>query len=272
MRSLRANGYDFAYLETGEGIPLVLIHGSLLDCRYWRPHLAALGKFAHVVAPSRRSHWPADPKAVPKGYTTDTHAHDMGCFIEALDSGPVDLLGHSYGGYIALRMAISRPDLIRSLILVEPGGPIEGMAVSGYLKDPWVFARVAKLIAGGQTSLGVALFMDTVCGTPEWADCDEDYQSMTLDNAHTLSEQIKESRRPFAAEELASITCPTLLVGGARTPSPFPEVLDELEALISHSERITFNEASHLVNMECRDGFDRALIKFTSDLRERNRV
>ena len=162
---------------------MVLIHGSLLDCRYWQPHLASLGKVAHVVAPSRRSHWPADIKAVPENHTTDAHAADMAYFIEALNSGPVHLLGHSYGGYVALRVAISQPDLIKSLILMEPGGPIEGMAVSGYLKDRGIFEGAAKRIMEGETSSGVSLFMDAVCGTPAWADCDEGYKSMTLENA-----------------------------------------------------------------------------------------
>ena len=83
---------------------------------------------------------------------------------------------------------------------------------------------------------------------------------------HTLSEQIKEGRRPFSADELASIVCPTLLIGGTRTPSPFPEVLDAVEVLIPQSERINIDQASHLMNMECPEIFDRAVIEFIADV------
>ena len=50
------------------------------------------------------------------------HTADIAGFICALEAGPVHLLGHSRGGHIAFRVAQNSPDLIRTLILVEPGG------------------------------------------------------------------------------------------------------------------------------------------------------
>ena len=59
MRSLHVNGYDMAYAENGTGTPVVLIHGSLLDQRYWAPQMERLDEHYRVIAPSLRHYWPA---------------------------------------------------------------------------------------------------------------------------------------------------------------------------------------------------------------------
>ncbi len=54
MRTLHVNGYGMAYAEHGTGAPLLLVHGSLLDQRYWAPQMGPLGEDFRVVAPSLR--------------------------------------------------------------------------------------------------------------------------------------------------------------------------------------------------------------------------
>ena len=115
----RVNGCDMAYIELGEGPPLVCVHGTLGDFRVWSPVLGPLSRQRRVVSLSLRHFFPEHWDGVGTGYTVDQHVADVTGFIEALGHGPVDLMGHSRGGHIAFRVAQLRPDLLRRLVLAE---------------------------------------------------------------------------------------------------------------------------------------------------------
>ena len=125
MRSLHVNGHDMAYAENGTGTPVVLVHGSLLDQRYWAPQMEPLGRHNRIVAPSLRHYWPARWDGMGDDFTIQRHVEDVAAFIEGLGAGPVHLVGHSRGGHIAFRVAQHHPDRVRTLILAEPGGTLD---------------------------------------------------------------------------------------------------------------------------------------------------
>ena len=115
MPTLRLNDYDLAFVETGSGTPLVMIHGSLCDYRYWAPQMQPLGRHCRAIAVSLRHCWPEAWNGVGSGYDVEQHVDDLRALIERLDAGPVDLLGHSRGGYVALRLALRAPQQIGRL-------------------------------------------------------------------------------------------------------------------------------------------------------------
>ncbi len=184
----------------------------------------------------------------------------MIAFVEALDCGPVHLVGHSYGGYLAARLACLRPDLLLSLVLVEPGGPIEGEVQGRSRVED--HNKGAAMVASGDTAGGVAHFLDTVCFEPKWEDGTEEYKMMTLSNAITITEQVRETRPTLEAAALASLQCPTLLMIGGRSISPFPETLARLNELIQASQIATVPDASHMVNQDNPQAFRAALWTF----------
>jgi pimeloyl-ACP methyl ester carboxylesterase len=125
MQTLHVNGTDMAYLEVGDGSPLVCVHGSLGDFRTWSPVLGPLSKKHRVIAISLRHFFPEHWDGVGDTYSIAQHVANVIGFIEKLDAGPVDLMGHSRGGHISFRAAQRRPDLLRRLVLVEPGGELD---------------------------------------------------------------------------------------------------------------------------------------------------
>ncbi|MFC7539319.1 alpha/beta fold hydrolase [Siccirubricoccus deserti] len=98
----------------------MLVHGTLGDQRYWAPQMGPLGAHYHVMALSMRHCWPGRWED-GGDFTIDRHVADLAGFIRALDAGPVRLIGHSRGGHIAFRLAERHPDLLRALVLAEPG-------------------------------------------------------------------------------------------------------------------------------------------------------
>jgi len=76
------------------------------------------------MVPSLRHYFPEHWIGKDNSLTIGQPVSDVIAFIEALDLGPIDLLGHSRGGHISFRVAEERPDLLRRIVLAGPGGEL----------------------------------------------------------------------------------------------------------------------------------------------------
>ena len=102
------------YDEHGSGDPLVLMHGGLVDARFFEPNLAALAERFHVYTPERRGH--GHTPDVPGPITYQLMADDTIAFLEAVVGEPADLVGHSDGAFTAMLVAMQRPELVKRLV------------------------------------------------------------------------------------------------------------------------------------------------------------
>src|ERR1700733_4836676 len=172
MQSLRVNGTDMAYLEVGQGPPLVCVHGALGDFRTWSAVLGPLSKKHRVIAVSLRHFFPEHWDGAGDTYFIAQHVADVIAFIEQLDVKPVDLMGHSRGGHVSFRAAQRRPDLLRKLILAEPGGEVDATLDTDYKGGPSPllarFTVSADRIAAGDIEGGLEFFVDTLEGKGHW--------------------------------------------------------------------------------------------------------
>ena len=115
-----------------------------------------------TIAVSLRHCWPEKWDGEGDDFTVQQHTSDIASFIAGLQAGPVHLLGHSRGGHIAFRVAQNCPDLIRSLILVEPGGVLAVDLETGLAPAPAaialgpLYAKAAALIRTGSRSTRVS--------------------------------------------------------------------------------------------------------------------
>src|SRR5215472_11411648 len=230
MKRLRVDDYDMAYIEVGAGPPLLCIHGSLGDFRTWSPVLGPLSQRRHVIVPSLRRFFPEHWDGHGTGFTIARHVADTIGFIAALGLGPLDLMGHSRGGHIAFRVAQQRPDLVRRLILAEPGGALDPSldpdgeaARMPQLREH--FEAAAKVLAAGDIDRGLQIFFDGSEGPDVWRTMSELTKQPFRDNARTMIGQINEQRPPFTRADAEAVKTPTLLIGGSDTPGLLPLVL-----------------------------------------------
>jgi pimeloyl-ACP methyl ester carboxylesterase len=107
------------YDENGAGPPLVLLHGGLVDARFFAPNLPALAEHFHLYTPERRGHGHTPDVEGPITYQLMTD--DTIAFLETVVSQPADLVGHSDGAFIAMLVAIQRPELVRRLVMISGG-------------------------------------------------------------------------------------------------------------------------------------------------------
>jgi pimeloyl-ACP methyl ester carboxylesterase len=269
QRSYRVNGYDLSVLEAGEAgaIPLLLVHGSLCDQRIWTAQVAAFAGHYRVLALSLRHFWPEKWDGNGDGYEIRQHAEDIAALIAHLDAGPVHLLGHSRGGHVCFRVAQHYPEMIRALILAEPGGQLDPALADQGTPPPGadlgqMFEDSASLIARGETDAGLELFVTAVGGPKAWKYASEGFKTMARDNAATIIGQAREARLTFMKAEIESIEMPVLLIGGALTRGHFPKVMDAMQRLMPDAERVTIEGAGHPMYEQRPAPFNDAVLGF----------
>jgi non-heme chloroperoxidase len=120
MAHVNINGRALEYRELGKGEPVIFVHGSASDYRTWQLQQEAFPERFRMIEFSRRYHWPNDP--IPDGadYSMDEHVSDLQALVRSLDAAPAHLVGHSYGGFLCLLLAMRQPSLVRTLVLAEP--------------------------------------------------------------------------------------------------------------------------------------------------------
>jgi pimeloyl-ACP methyl ester carboxylesterase len=250
MQTLSVNGYDMAYLEVGSGPPLVCVHGSLCDFRIWSAVLGPLTRKHRVIAVSLRHFFPEHWDGVGDTYSIAQHVDDVIGFIEKLGVGPVDLMGHSRGGHISFRVAQRRPDLLRRLILAEPGGELDATLdpeVKPGAPSPLAarFKATAEKIAAGDIDGGLTFFMEAIEGPGIWARLPATPKQLLRDNAMTLIGQVRDNRPPFSRADAEAIRTPTLFIGGAKTKGQLPKVLHTLAAHVKGSKTAIIPGTTH---------------------------
>jgi pimeloyl-ACP methyl ester carboxylesterase len=107
------------YDEHGQGGPLVLLHGGLVDARFFEPNLAPLAERFHVYTPERRGH--GHTPDVPGPITYQLMTDDTIAFLETVVGQPADLVGHSDGAFVAMLVAMQRPELVKRLVMISGG-------------------------------------------------------------------------------------------------------------------------------------------------------
>ena len=266
MQSLHVNDYEMAYLDVGAGPPLVCVHGSLCDFRIWGSVIGPLSARHRVIAVSLRHFFPEKWNGLGDTYSIAQHVDDVIAFIEKLDVGPVDLMGHSRGGHISFRVAQRRRDLLRKLILAEPGGELDATLDPEYKLGPSVllqrFMTSAERIAAGDVDGGLEFFVDTLERPGAWKATPPMSQQLLRDNATTLIGQVRDNRPPFSKADAEAIRMPTLFIGGANTKGLLPKVLHTLAAHVPAARTEMIAGATHPMFEQAPENYSEVVLNF----------
>ncbi|MBU2533738.1 MAG: alpha/beta hydrolase [Alphaproteobacteria bacterium] len=267
MKTIRVNDYDMHYVDIGSGPPLVLVHGSLGDYRVWSPVMGPMSRCHRVIALSLRHFFPEHWDGTGSDFTIPQHVDDLIKFIEALGIGPVDLCGHSRGGHIAFRLAGSRPDLVRRLVLAEPGGTLDPSLApadpSGTPSPARHYVEAAsEKIAAGDIDGGLRTFKDAIDGEGAWTALPAAERQLRRDNAFTLLAQTNEQRKPYSRADAEAIGVPTLFVGGGDTQGQLRVVLEALSKHVPGAGVAMIPDATHVMFVQQPEAFCEAVLGF----------
>jgi non-heme chloroperoxidase len=269
IRRVSANGTVLAYIELGQGEPVIFVHGGLQDYRMWLEHLPKFARRYHVIAYSRRNNYPNEisPDGMPDG-AADVHGEDLAAFVRALGFSKVRIVAHSSGAHAALFFAASHPDMVVSLALNEP--PAAGILVGTQngaetLKEFAIrLAPAREALKVGDTKNGIPLFVDGVGGLGAYDRRSAADKNMNADNAasYLADATTKRPRAAFTCDMAKAIAAPVLLSNGERSQHFFFRINDQLIACLPNSERIVVAQSSHTVPSENPDAYDQAVLTF----------
>jgi esterase len=267
MQTIHVNGYDMAYLDVGQGDPLVCVHGTLGDFRTWYPVLGPLSKKRRLISVSLRHFFPEHWDGAGNDYRMAQHIADMIAFIEQINPKPVDLMGHSRGGHISFRVAQQRPELLRKVVLAEPGGDLDSTL------DPTVVpgapsaqsARVlisVNKVRSGDIEGALENFVDGIDGEGTWRRLPAAAKQQLRDNITTFLGQVHEARKPYSKLDALAIKTPTLLIGGADTKGSLSVMWRVLAEYIVGAKTAIIPNAKHWMFEQNPEEFCRVVTEF----------
>ena len=269
IKSFKVNGYPIAYRENGSGTPLILVHGSLNDYRYWNAQIAVFGAQYRTIAVSLRHYFPEPWNGRGEDFSIQQHADDLAEFIRTLNLGRAHLLGHSRGGAVVLNVAARHPEVIRTLILVDTSGveallPDTPEARRLAAETQRLVDQLAADLKNGDREAALRAYVDGVAGPGRWEHIRPDDKSVLFDNAATAINP--EARLSLSCDAIRKFRFPILPLTGEKSPKRYGEMLRAMRACLPEGigEPIIIPNASHGMNRENPQAFNAAVLGFLS--------
>ncbi len=269
---------ELHYIEQGQGEPLILLHGGQGDYRAWQPQIQVLASRYRVISYSRRYHYPNANPLKANNHSALVDASDLAGFIAALGTGPVHLVGTSYGAFTALALAIEHPELVRSMVLAEP--PIHQW-VTGTARGATLYREfmatvhepAGKAFARGDDEAAMRIFIDAFDGRGAFDGLPAERRRTVMDNARFFK-AITSSLDPFPSLSKAGVRrlrMPVLIIQGADTDELHRLVAEELGRLIPEAARVTIPQAGHGSPRQNPLAFNAAVLEFLGQRRATGR-
>lgn len=253
---LSSDGTRIAYERSGNGPPLVLVHGSTADHTRWLYVLPELNREFSVLAMDRRGRGEsgdADTYAIEQEYD------DVAAVVRAAGPG-ANLLGHSFGALCALEAAL-RVDNLNRLILYEPVFPVGSTPL--YPSD--LRTRLEALLTSGAREDFLVTFFRELAGVPdpliEALKADPSWPAR-LASAHTALREMADGDYAFIPQRFAALQTSTLLLVGEVSPEELTAPSRLLHATLPDSRIVTLHGQGHVAMTTAPELFLQAVKDF----------
>lgn len=253
--SAKVGDLTISYFKGGRGRPLLYLHG-LSGWGRWESCHMTFGVTNLVYAPQLPG-WPEGP--IPTGITSaPDYARIMARFLDTLGIHTVDLVGHSFGGWIALHLATEHPERVSRLVVVDAMGVDVPDAPAANLErlDEEAFARAAF------ARTGEVVIRGDFGGVREDVRTGQEFETQWKSRAIVANLARGQYADPDLTQRVKSITADTLILWGREdriAPWRHGEVL---AAAIPRSKFVVLDEAGHTPMREKRETFQRLVHEF----------
>ena len=254
MAFVEANGTTLFVEESGEGEPMVFVHGSCVDQSTWFLVAADLASSFRTLTYDRRGHGKSPP-GHGRG-SIDEDVEDLAALLRALDLPAAHLVGNSFGASIALRLAVRYPDRVRTLSVHEPplvfylAEDLEQIPVLEELVR--IGGEIVERVTRGDVAGGARQFVDELAlGSGGWKSLPESQRQVFIDNVRTwLDEQDEPGAYDIDRAALAKFPRPVLLSEGGRSPKHVRRVTQKIAAeTLPRARHVFVEEWGHIPHL-----------------------
>ena len=244
MPFIEANGVKLYFEEKGSGREtIVFSHGLLWSHKMFADQVEFLSKHFRVIAYDHRGQGKSESKGP---FDMDTVAEDAAALIDKLDLGPVHFVGLSMGGFVGMRLAARRPDLIASLALLETSAnaePVENLpkykTLNGIVKWVGVISPVANKVMAIMFAMS---WLSDKTNSPKISH----WKKELMANKRSITGPVEGViYRKGVEDELARIKCPTLVIVGDEDVATKPEKAKFIQMSIAGAQLHMVNGAGH---------------------------
>lgn len=248
MPSIKIKDATIAYTDTGRGETVLLFHGSASSRRMWQPLVERLAARYRVVAPDLLGYGESTPWR-PDLQATDfdvvgTFARELGC--------PLHVVGHSYGGALALRAALASGSCVTSLALVEPAAfqVLDRNADrAAFAEIEAVASRHLELVAKGDLHACATHFMGYWIGAQTWAAMSPETRARLTTTMPKIAAEFRLLFHDRDRTDPRRARVPTLLVRGTRTTLAARAVFDRLAETMPDVDLLEIEGAGHMLTV-----------------------
>jgi len=255
----QVNGIELYYRSIGSGEPMLVLHGGPgMDGSYLHPFINPLGKNFQIITFDQRASGKSTGISEPQKLTADQFVEDIEGFRKALGLEKFHLMGHSWGGQLAMRYAIKYPEQLSSLILVSSGGAEASVSVTASER---VMERLSPEDQEAYFKMVSEGYWDSKEGLDEmakifWKPYVADQANLTMikdaysDHSTTVQRSIDQSTEGFNLyDQLSRLTVPTLVIHGDYDPIPI-DAIEQIHQAIENSKLVILKDCGHFPFIE----------------------
>jgi pimeloyl-ACP methyl ester carboxylesterase len=256
-----------ATLAAGTGAPVLLLHGSASAAVMWVPVIDGLKSRFRVIAPDLIGYGRTD--SWPDGYafTVDDELHLVEPLL-AHAPAPVHVVGHSFGGVVALHLALAGRVPIRSLTLIEPVAffllPHAG-AQAAWLETQDLGQTYAARVAAGQAQTALRGFIDYWAGAGAWDAMDASLRAQIARSAQKIVLDFEVTFTDPGMPAIRALECPVHLISGGRSRIPTQRIAAFLAEQIPGATLEIVADANHLLPVTHADVLRAHLLRELAD-------
>jgi 3-oxoadipate enol-lactonase len=226
-----------AYEEEGQGRPLLLIHGWMMQGRMFEPLRPLLTMRYRLIVPDLRGQ--GGSRNLPPPYSPEQYATDLIKLLDHMGIQQTDVLGYSQGGIVAQELVHQAPERVERLILACTFA--HNIQTPREWVEAWLLAWLIRLL-GAERLVAMTLRNSTELTPAQVADL----QAMVAANDQaTVIASYREMMRFDSRPWLAEIECPTLIVAGAQDTTVPIHHARQLHSLIPGSDLQVIQGAGH---------------------------
>jgi pimeloyl-ACP methyl ester carboxylesterase len=252
------NGTRLCYEIDGIGEPLLFIHGLGGSREDWELQIPAFSKQYKVITVDLRGHGRSDKPHGP--YSMTMLASDVGDLLQELGVGPTHIVGVSMGGSVALQLAIDRPDVVKTLTIVNSS---HEWIVRSFAHRVQLWQRILMPRLLGMRRLGEVLAKRGVV-FPDHVELRAQFVARFAQNRlEAYVATVRAAVGWAVTDRLASICCPTLIIAAEHDFIP-TELKRTCAALIPNARLVIIPDAHHAVPTEKPDVFNMELQQFVA--------